>query len=348
MKFLLFLLLSSSCLLVQAQFPPVTTPSVSPLATVTQRIGLTDITVRYSRPGVKDREVWGSLVPYNEGEPFPWRAGADENTTISFTHEVKINGKTIPAGTYGIHVIPDKEEWIIAFSNNATSWGSFFYKEKEDALRVKVTPTAIPHKEWLEFEFTPVNRKTTSLALKWAKLQGAFEITVAVDEIVLESMRNELRSTPAFSWVGWYSAAAYCLKYEVNLEEALRWCEESVSRQKNFTNLSTQAKLLEKLDRSKEAEKSIEQALAVGTVRDLHAYGRELIEADQPKQALKVFQINAERHPDTWPVNVGLGRGHMALGDSKTAVKYFKKALKQAPDEFNRDNLQELIDNLEQ
>src|SRR5712692_2724975 len=111
-------------------------PRASQRGTVTQRIGLTDITITYHRPSVGGREIWGKTVPYGQ----VWRAGANENTTISFTDDVSVEGHALPAGTYGLHTLPTADQWTIIFSKNSTSWGSFSYDEKEDALRVTVKP----------------------------------------------------------------------------------------------------------------------------------------------------------------------------------------------------------------
>jgi len=157
-------------------------------ASVTQRLGTdVDITIEYSRPGVKGRKIWGNLVPYglapgnkySENKPYPWRAGANENTTIEFKKDVLIEGKPMPAGKYGIHMIPSEKEWIIIFSKNNSAWGSFAYKEEEDALRITVTPVKAPHQEWLAYGFEDLAGTSATAYLHWEQLKVPFNIKLA-------------------------------------------------------------------------------------------------------------------------------------------------------------------------
>ena len=157
-------------------------------ASVMQRLGTdTDITIVYSRPGVKGRQIWGALVPYgmapgnkySDNKPYPWRAGANENTTIEFNKDVLIEGKPLPAGKYGIHIIPSEKDWIIIFSKNNSAWGSFGYKQEEDALRITVTPVKAPHQEWLAFGFDDLAGTSATAYLHWEQLKVPFKIQVA-------------------------------------------------------------------------------------------------------------------------------------------------------------------------
>lgn len=154
-------------------------------ASVTQRLGVdTDITIDYSRPGVKDRKIWGELVPYgmapgnkwSKEKPFPWRVGANENTTIEFTKDVLIEGQKLSAGKYGIHAIPSEKDWVIIFSTNNSAWGSFSYNQEEDALRVTVTPVSAPHQEWLVFGFEDLAGTSAKAYLHWEELKVPFQI----------------------------------------------------------------------------------------------------------------------------------------------------------------------------
>jgi len=157
-------------------------------ASVMQRLGTdTDITITYSRPGVKGRKIWGELVPYglapgnkySENKPYPWRAGANEITTIEFNKNVLIEGKPLPAGKYGIHMIPSEKDWIIIFSKNSSGWGSFAYKQEEDALRITVTPVKAPFQEWLEFGFDDLAGTSATGYLHWEELKIPFKIQLA-------------------------------------------------------------------------------------------------------------------------------------------------------------------------
>lgn len=161
-------------------------PRKSPNATVTQRVGLTDITVTYGRPGVKGRNIWGELVPYGmhpgieytKGREFPWRAGANDNTTIKFSQDVQVEGQNLPAGVYGVHMIPGKDQWEVIFSKNSTSWGSYSYNAEEDALRVTVTPQKAAHNEWLSYYFTDLTDNSAILNLHWEKLKVPVKVEV--------------------------------------------------------------------------------------------------------------------------------------------------------------------------
>jgi hypothetical protein len=156
-------------------------------AAVMQRLGAdTDITIAYCRPGVKGRAIWGALVPYgmapgnqySKDQPFPWRAGANENTTIELSKDVLIEGQSLAAGKYGLHMIPGEKEWTIIFSKNNAAWGSFSYKQEEDALRVTVTPVAAPFQEWLTFGFEDLAGKSATAVLCWEKLKVPFKISL--------------------------------------------------------------------------------------------------------------------------------------------------------------------------
>jgi hypothetical protein len=157
-------------------------------AAVTKILG-TDavITIDYGRPGVKGRKIWGGLVlygmnpgnQYSKNKPFPWRAGANENTTIEFNKNVLIEGKPLPAGKYGIHMIPGEKEWTIIFSKKNDAWGSFSYDQADDALRVTVTPVKAPHEEWLMFGFDDLAGTSATAYLHWEQLKVPFKIQLA-------------------------------------------------------------------------------------------------------------------------------------------------------------------------
>ncbi len=157
-------------------------------AKTTQTIGAdTEITIAYSRPGVKDRAIWGELVPYglkpgnkySDNKPFPWRAGADENTTISFNNDLLVEGEKLPAGTYSIHMIPAEDEWTVIFNKVYDAWGSYSYDESQDALRVKVTPQKAPHQEWLVYGFDELEGTSATAYLHWEELKVPFKVQLA-------------------------------------------------------------------------------------------------------------------------------------------------------------------------
>ncbi len=230
-----------------------TQPRVSQKAVAYQVVGISKVKVVYSRPAVKDRVVWGNLVPYNA----PWRAGANENTTITFSDNVKIEGKELAAGTYGLHMIPTETTWEIAFSTNSTAWGSFAYDPAQDALKVKVTPKKSDHfYELLTFTFDEVAAESAVCALQWADKKIPFKVEVDVHSVVLASLKDELQTQAGFTWIGWNEAANYCLQNEVDYQQGLKWATRSAFINPNPNNLMTKAKLTAKAkgDASKETE----------------------------------------------------------------------------------------------
>lgn len=353
-----------------AQFSGVTMPpdGDNQKSSVSQNIGLVKLTIDYSSPDVHapdgtDRagKIWGELVPYGLanlgfgtcGDQCPWRGGANENTVFTTSHDVQVQGQTLPAGSYGLHFIPGPEEWTVIFSKNNTSWGSYTYDAKEDALRVKAKPAKSEYHEWLTYEFTDRKPDKATVALKWENLQVPFDVAVpnSVD-LYVQSMRNELRSSPGFTWQGWNAAAQYALRNKTNLEEALGWAQQAANPPlgtPNFVTLSTLARLQEANGKAEDAKKTMDRALNHPTAApfDIHAYGRQLQMEKKYDDAMKVFELNAKRYPGQWPVQVGLARGHAALGHKEQALKIAREALPQAPDEPNRKNLEDLIKQIE-
>jgi hypothetical protein len=352
-----------------AQYPGLTLPPSgnNQKASVTQYIGPVRVTINYSSPAVhgpngQDRrgQIWGKLVPYGltnlgfgNGKPGPWRAGANENTVFAVSHDVTIEGKPLPAGRYGFHVIVNPEEWTLIFSRNADAWGSFFYEESQDVLRVNVKPKKHDYTEWLAYEF-PVRRPTEAVAeLQWEDLAAAWTIKVPdVNQIYLSSLGKELTSVPGFSYQAYVAASQFCLQANTNLDQALQWADAAISMtfigQTNFNTLGNKAMVLAKMGRNEEAAKLMQTAIKLpGTTSlEIHQYGRQLLAAKQSAEALAVFQYNAQRFSDAWPTNVGLARGYSATGDLPKALDCAKKALAQAPDEINRKSLEAMVQSL--
>jgi hypothetical protein len=345
----------------QAQFLTVPPNGGNKKASVSEKIGITDVNISYHRPGVKGREgkIWGQLVPYGftdlgfgPRKPAPWRAGANENTIISFSTDVKIEGKDVAAGTYGLHIAVFERECTLILSKNHTAWGSYFYKESEDALRVNIRQEAQDKStEWLKYEFIDQTENSATVALFWERWKIPFRVEVDVQKQVINSMRRELESDKGFVWQAWYQAADYCLQYNTNLNEALQWAEASISApfvgEKNFLTLSTKAQILKKLGKNVESEVVMKDAMSFGNAVELHGYGRQLIAEKRGKEALEVFKLNAQKNNGAWPTNVGLARGYAAVGDFSNAVKYAKLAKAQAPTKQEEANLDELIKKLQ-
>lgn len=329
-------------------------------ASVSERIGLTEVSLTYDRPALKGRDgkIWGQLVHFGladlgfgTSKAAPWRAGANENTVFSTTGDVKIEGKILPAGKYGLFMAVYADSVAVIFSKNSTSWGSYFYNPAEDALRVRVTPRKDqPLKERLQYEFSDETDNAAMVALLWERWRIPFRVEADVHGTVLASFRNELRNEKGFGWQAWSQAAQYSLQNNVNLEEGLAWAENAVSMPffgtKNFTTLSTKAGLLSKLNRQAEADAAMKEALPVASMQELHAYGRSLMAQKRSAEALEVFKLNAQKNPNVFTTNMGLVRGYSAVGDFKNALKFAKAALPLAPDKNNRDNVTAMVEKL--
>ncbi len=331
----------------EASGQSITTPQVSPKAVASQTVGLTDVTITYHRPAVKGRKIWGGLVPFDGGNPIPWRAGANENTTISFTHDVLVEGKRLAAGTYGLHMIPSEKDWIVIFSKNHTSWGSFSYRESEDALRVTVKPKPADFQEWLSYEFDVNDAFSTTAALRWEKLEVPFTIQVTDgEETVLTNIRNELRSVPGFTARGYIEAAQYCLQRKINTEEAIAWTDQAIARGGAFQALQVKSGLLTLAGKTKESADLLKTGIESATENELNTYGYTLLNENRFKEAIEIFTLNVKRHPDSWNVYDSLGEGHDKAGDKKSALKNYKKALSMAP-ENQKSRIGGILKNLE-
>jgi tetratricopeptide (TPR) repeat protein len=315
-------------------------------ASVSEEIGITDVIIHYSRPGVKHRDghIWGELIPlgysqlgYGAKNPAPWRAGANENTTIEFTTEVKVEGHDLPAGKYGFFVAYDPNECTLIFSKNSTSWGNFFYDSSEDALRVKIKPVKTDKSvEWLKYEFTDQTPASAIVQLQWEKLVIPFKIDVDVIKTQLASFRKELRGDKSLpgNWQPWNQAAAYCLANNTNLEEALLWADSATSTTfqgtRNFEPWQTKAAILDSLGRRAEANEAMKRALSYVDDFQGYVYGCALISAKRPQEALEIFKLIYNKYPNTIFTNIGMAAGYSALGDYKKALEFALKALPQA------------------
>lgn len=323
--------------------PPFQTPQPSPKAVVSQMIGISEVTVTYHRPAVKGREIWGKLVPYGE----VWRAGANENTTISFSHQVAVEGKTLPAGTYGLHMIPTKDTWIVIFSKNATSWGSYFYKDGEDALRVTVKPEASAQTDWLQYSFSDLSETGAVLSLSWEKVRVPIGVSFDTPAIVVAYARDEyLRGAAGFTWDGFNRAAQFCVKRNVNLPLALEWADRSIAISENFTNLQTKAALLEKMGKPAEAAPLREKSMKLATEAELNTLGYTYLNEGKKKEAVELFEKIVKEHPNSWNAYDSLGEGLAASGDTKGAIKNYEKALSMGVSEDNRKRITEILQKL--
>jgi tetratricopeptide (TPR) repeat protein len=315
-------------------------------ASVSEEIGLTDVIIRYSRPGVKKREghIWGELIPtgfsqlgYGFKNPTPWRAGANENTTIEFTTDVKVEGQNLPAGKYGFFVAYDPNECILIFSKNSSSWGNFFYDSTEDVLRVKAKPVKTENSvEWLKYEFSDQTSSSATIQLQWEKVMIPFRVDVDVIKMQLASFRKELRGGVALPgyWQPWNEAASFCLANNTNLEEALLWADSATSKTfggtRNFETWQTKAAILDSLGRKAEGEEALKRAFNYVDDFQGYVYGCTLVNAKRPQEALEIFKLIYDKFPNTLFTNIGMATGYSALGEYKTALAWALKALPQA------------------
>ncbi len=337
-------------------------------ASVTQGIGLVRVTIEYSSPDVigpngEDRrgKIWGGLVPYGFtkqsfgtcGETCPWRAGANENTVLTTTHDVMVEGEKLPAGEYGLHMVPGETEWTVIFSKDTKAWGSYFYDPEQDALRVTVEPRKTSFHEWLTYEFIDRKPDGATFALRWEELEVPVKVSVPnVNELYVAAMREELTGPVGFNATNLRQAAQFTLTNQIALDEGLKWAQTAVNSpffgQENFNNLSTLASLQDANGLTEEARATESKALdhPTATPLSIHVYGRSLLARGENERALEVFKRNAKKHRDAWPVHVGLARGYSAVGDYERALRHAKKALAQAPDDVNRKNLERAVEDL--
>jgi len=321
-----------------AQLPPLNTPQASPEAKVSQVVGLTDISIDYHRPAVNKRTVWGDLVPYGQ----VWRAGANENTTIEFSSPVTVGGKKVPAGRYGLHMLPSDKGWSVMLSSTSTAWGSFSYDEKEDVVRFPVTPKPADFEERLEYRFENPTETSVDVVMQWEKLAVSFPITVDTNAVVLESLQKQLRGLSRFGWQAWNQAAQWALQHDA-LPQATEWADHSIGMQKTFANLRTKAAILEKQGDAKGAEDLRAQAMKIATEADVNQVAYQLLGQKKTDEAIALFRKNVKDYPNSWNVYDSLGEGLAAKGDTKAAVENYTKAMSMTTDPVQKKRIQDVL-----
>jgi hypothetical protein len=354
-KLLLFFifLFSVSAIFAQMDLPP---SGGNPRAAISEEVGITSITIKYSRPDVNKREgkIWGdgNLVTYGfssnsfitNKNTAPWRAGANENTTITFEHDVKVEGRDIKAGTYALFMAMGADNVTLVFSNQSEAWGSFSYEPKDDVLRVDVKPVVLDKSvEWLKYEFIEHKENSCTIAMQWEKVSVPFKVTVDVDNIVVNSLRKELTGRKSFTPALVLQAAQYCLNKNINLEEALTWSVKAISGpggQKTYITLRNLAVAYEKLNQMPQADSVMNEALLIATANQYTAYGRILITQKRLDKAMEIFAASQKRYGDIYIVNLGLMQGYSAKADFKNALKYADKAMIQATNEGAKKQLE--------
>lgn len=332
-------------------------------SSVSQMIGLVNVTINYSSPDVhgpngEDRKgkIWGTSVAhyglidqgFGTSKAAPWRAGANENTTISFSHNVVIGGKEVKAGTYSLFLeLKEQGSWTWIINKDINSWGSYFYNPANDVVRVEANPQEAEYTEWLTYSFDDRRRNTATAYLQWENKRVGFKIDVPnANELYVTAMADKMRGTTVgFTHEAYIYAAQFCLQNNVQLEQALAWADYAVSDpfvgREDFTSLALKAQALSALKREAEADAIMSKAIAhpTASVQLVHQYGRSLLNAGRNEKALEIFKLNAKNHPeDKFTVNVGLARAYAATGDKKNAIKYWETAIKNIP-ENQKQNL---------
>jgi len=352
-----FLLQALIVFAISKSFAQVTLPRTpSPAAVASQTIGISTVTVKYSRPSVKGRKVWGELVPYGwnvqafgAGNSAPWRAGANENTTITFSHDAKVEGQNVPAGTYGFFLVINQDNTgEVVLSKNYRSWGSFFYNQAEDQLRAKIqVRDVVASSELLTYDFINLTKNSAELVLNWEKKQFPVKIEFAVDEIVMANAKDELRSTTGFNIQGPISAARYSLTNNTDLEQGLKWIDQAIiTAPNNFNALQVKSGILTKMGKTTEADKLMKDAMVNASENDINLYAYNLLGQGKHDQAIEAFISNTKRFPNSANAWDSLGEGYATKGDKDNAVKSFKKSLSLNPPDNVRANSEKFLKHL--
>jgi hypothetical protein len=240
--------------------PPMRLPQVSQGASVKQTIGLNDVTITYSRPGVKGRKIWGALVPYAS----VWRTGANAATTIQFTEDVVVEGQPLPAGTYSLHTIPGEKEWTLIFNKDANQWGSYSYDQAKDAVRVKVTPMPGTPQEWMQFRFEDPTINSARVVLAWENLQVPFTIKNATDTntTVIAMLRDSVAKAKPDEWQAYYRAGNYLVQNKLNMDDAAKWLDKAIAISPTPQTHYAKARYFDAAGKKDEAIAELDKALA--------------------------------------------------------------------------------------
>lgn len=317
--------------------PTLELPRTSQKAAVSQRIGITDITVSYHRPGVKGRQIWGGLVPFDE----VWRTGANEKTTITFSDAVEIAGRSFDAGSYAIFTIPHRDSVTIILSGNTSGWGTQ-YDPADDLLRFDVLPVPAEHTEWMEFAFMDLSDTGATLALHWTDRLIPVRISVSTPEIVLDHARAQIAAGPDSAVaILLRTAAAYAERQNIHTAEALDWINRSLAVRRTLQALCVKADLLTR--NGEDAGGIVDEAVSNATAEEMDSYARTLRREGRADRALELLLKFTQRNDDAWLAHRSLGETYAALDDPASAKEQYEIALRNAPAGKEADRIRELI-----
>jgi tetratricopeptide (TPR) repeat protein len=359
----LLLALSASSLLAQLQPLSVPNPGDNKRATISEHIGFCEVQVRYNRTGVKGREgkIWGTNIAhyglkdlqFGTSRAAPWRVGANECTVITFSTDVKVGGKPLAAGSYGLLMNLGEAETTVIFNKNTSAWGSFSYNPNDDVLQVTVKNESLENsQEWLKFDFLNQTTGSATLALSWEKRRIPFVIEVDLLKTQFESFKKELETPKGFTAAAFVQAATFCLQNNYEMEQGLTWAQRAIAPvfpgERNFQSLSTYASFLNKQNRAKEADDTMKEAIPLGTAQQVSTYARSLLTQKRTQEAVDIYKANYSKFPNVFATNFGMIRAHSALGDQKKALEFAKLALPQAPNPQQKGIVEKMIKDLEE
>ncbi len=317
-------------------------PWPSPHANVSQVVGLTTLSVDYHRPGVNKRAVWGGLVPWDS----VWRAGANENTVLTSTSAFTVGGTTLPAGRYGVFMIPGRDRWTVILSRQANAWGAFSYDPAEDAVRFSVTPAPAEFTERLQYNFDDPTNETVTLTMRWEKLAVSFPVSINSDRVVLDSLAAQLRNLPRFWGTAWEQASAWALNNTSDIDQAEIWADTAVALAPTFARYNLKAAILDRRGMTAKADSLRQAHLASATEAQLNAYGYQLLNQKRNGEALAIFIRNTKEHPDSWNVWDSLGEMYATMGDKGKATTNYRKALALTTDPVQKRRIEGILEGL--
>lgn len=350
-KVIFVLVALTSSISVFAQFHTLNIPRTSPKVTESQRLGVTDITIDYSSPALRGRDVWNTEIP-KEGNPIPWRAGANMATTVSFSTDVLIEEQPLKAGIYGFHIIPKDDTYTLLFAHAHDQWGSYYLDVKKDiSLKVTVNPEKCAKSEQLDYEFLNRNENSLVIGLEWGEKRIPFKVEVDLNKTVVESFRSELRGINTYHWQAWNDAALWCLNHNTNLEEALTWANRSINggyggfaANKNPANMVTKLRLLKKIGNNEAFDETFldMQNMHVDS-HDANEINIAMLRFGKHKEALEYASKMYKNYPEAWSLLLNRGIANYFSGNKTKAIKDVQKVIPMAPEQF-ANRLNEIID----